>query len=309
MTTIQSHCMAFIAWHPIFKLPLPEGHRFPMLKYELLHDQLLYEVIVEEDDFFRPPLLDVKLLEGVHCRSYWKRLLALDLDVAEVRRIGFPLSKELVDRELRIAQGTVTAAERALKTGIGFNIAGGTHHAGSNWGEGFCMLNDQAIAARYLLNHYEIKRILIIDLDVHQGNGTAEIFEHEERVFTFSMHGEHNFPFKKEKSDLDIGLPDGTDGFEYLFVLKQNMDHLLKTIHPDFVFYQAGADVLGTDKMGRLKLTREDCRERDRMIFDFCKKLEVPVQISMGGGYSERIKDIVDVHCQTFKEGISTILY
>lgn len=301
--------MSFIAWHPVFNHPLPEGHRFPMLKYELLHDQLLYEGVVSEKDFFQPPPLNENTLKGVHCKKYWQRLLTLRLTKNEIRRIGFPLSKKLIERELRIAQGTVTAAEIALKTGIGFNIAGGTHHAGSDWGEGFCLLNDQAIAARHLLNHEELKQILIIDLDVHQGNGTAEIFEREKKIFTFSIHGKNNFPFKKERSDLDIGLPDETSGREYLPVLEQNLDHLFKTLQPGFVFYQAGADVLKSDKMGKLKLTKEDCRERDRLVFNFCRNKKIPVQVSMGGGYSERIKDIVDVHCQTFKEGISAILY
>lgn len=302
--------MAFIAWHPIFKHPLPEKHRFPMMKYELLHGQLLYEGVAEISDFFRPNALDKKHAQNVHTSDYLERLFALKLDDKEVRRSGFPLTEQLIDRELHIAQGTVTAAEAALKTGIGFNIAGGTHHAGSNWAEGFCLLNDQAVAAKYLLNNHEaINQILIVDLDVHQGNGTAEIFENEDRVFTFSMHGKHNFPFKKETSDLDMGLPDGTEGPEYLAVLKKQIGHLFSSVKPDFVFYQAGADVLETDRMGRLKLNRLDCRDRDRLVFEACKNVGVPVQISMGGGYSEDIKKIVTVHCQTFKEGIQAILY
>ncbi|TAM97203.1 MAG: histone deacetylase [Chitinophagaceae bacterium] len=299
--------MPFIAWHPIFNFPLPEGHRFPMLKYELLHDQLLYEGVVKEDAYFIPEMLDEKYIAPVHKEEYFRRLLTLQLSRQEILKIGFPLSQKLVERELRIAQGTVTAAECALKTGIGFNIAGGTHHAGSNWGEGFCLLNDQAIAAQYMLDHYNIRQILMIDLDVHQGNGTAEIFTREKRVFTFSMHGKNNFPFKKEKSDLDTGLSDGTDGTQYLAILKQQLDHLFKMLHPGFVFYQAGADVLETDQMGKLKLTIADCKERDRIVFNHCKELKIPVQVSMGGGYSKNIKNILDVHCQTFKEGISAI--
>lgn len=300
--------MPFIAWHPIFNFPLPEGHRFPMLKYELLHDQLLYEGVVKEDAYFTPEMLDEKYIAPVHKEAYFKRLLTLQLSRQEIRRIGFPLSQKLVERELRIAQGTVTAAECALKTGIGFNIAGGTHHAGSNWGEGFCLLNDLAIAARYMLDRHNIHQILIIDLDVHQGNGTAEIFRQEKRVFTFSMHGKNNFPFKKEKSDMDIGLEDGTTGDEYLRDLKNNLDFLFKKIQPDFVFFQAGVDVLGSDKMGKMKLTIEDCKVRDQTVFAYCKNYHTPVQVSMGGGYSPSIKDIVDTHCNTFKEGISAIL-
>lgn len=300
--------MSFIAWHPLFKHPLPEGHRFPMMKYDLLHEQLLYEGVVDETDFFTPEILDIQLLKNVHQESYYHRLLNLELSPAEIRRIGFPLTDQLVERELHIAQGTLQAAESALKCGIGFNIAGGTHHAGSNFGEGFCLLNDQAIAAHYLWDKLKINKILIIDLDVHQGNGTAEIFQCNKNIFTFSMHGQNNFPFKKEISDLDIGLPDNTTGDDYLRILNENLDHLFQTEKADFVFYQSGVDVLQTDKMGKLKLTFDECRERDRAVFKACKKANIPVQVSMGGGYSKRISDIVNAHCQTFKEGISILM-
>jgi acetoin utilization deacetylase AcuC-like enzyme len=300
--------MSFIAWHPLFKLPLPEGHRFPMLKYELLHDRLLHEGLVQEKDFFQPTLLEKKHLQGVHCKQYRQKLLALKLTEREERRIGLPLSDQLIERELRIAQGSLSSAETALDTGIGFNIAGGTHHAGSDWGEGFCLLNDQAVAARYLLDHYGISQILILDLDVHQGNGTANIFEDEDDVFTFSMHGQNNFPFKKEHSNLDVGLADGTKGPKYLSVLEENLDHLFEKVQPDFVFYQAGTDVLQTDKLGRLSLTKEDCRKRDRLVFSYCENSKIPVQVSIGGGYSDKIKDIVSAHYQTYGEGISIIL-
>ncbi len=279
------------------------------MKYKLLHDQLLYEGLIEEKDFFQPSELDKKHLKDVHRKYYWQKLLNLELTEREERLIGLPLSEQLIERELRIAQGTLSSAKIALETGIGFNIAGGTHHAGSDWGEGFCLLNDQAVAARYILNHHNIEQILIIDLDVHQGNGTAEIFEGEEQVFTFSMHGENNFPFKKEQSDLDVGLEDGTKGPEYLSVLEEKLEHVFTAVQPDFVFYQAGTDVLDTDKLGRLNLTEEDCRERDAIVFRFCKNSETPVQVSMGGGYSKEIKDIVNAHCQTYRKGISAILY
>lgn len=298
----------FIAWHPIFNHPLPEGHRFPMLKYELLHGQLLYEAVAKESDFFRPEMLETKHLEGVHKPEYYQRLLSLDLSLSEIRRIGFPLSRQLVERELRIAQGTVDAALAALQRGIGFNTAGGTHHAGSNRGEGFCLLNDQAVAAHYLWKEKWARKILIIDLDVHQGNGTAEIFEHHPDIFTFSMHGQNNFPFKKEQSDLDVGLPDGIPGKEYLEILQEKLELLSRLVQPDFVFYQAGVDVLCSDKMGKLKLTKEDVQQRDKAVFAFCKKQHVPVQVSMGGGYSGRVRDIVDAHCQTFREGMGMLL-
>src|SRR5699024_5645849 len=301
--------MPFIAWHPNFKLPLPAKHRFPMIKYELLHDKLLYTGIAAQNDFYTPKSLDTSLLNSVHSKSYWERLLALDLNEDEIRRSGFPLSKQLLSRELHIAQGTLRSALTALETGIGFNVAGGTHHAGSNWAEGFCLLNDQAIAARYLLNQHSINKILIIDLDVHQGNGTAEIFRRDKRIFTFSMHGANNFTFRKKESDLDVGLPDDTECSSYLYILKQHINYLMPTVQPDFVFYQAGADVLHSDKMGRLNLSQMDCKERDRMVFEACKALNIPVQVSMGGGYSEDIKKTVSVHCQTFEEGINTLRY
>ncbi|HET6528259.1 MAG TPA: histone deacetylase [Balneolaceae bacterium] len=298
----------FIARHPIFKHPLPEGHRFPMLKYELLPEKLLLEGVITKSDFFTPEPLHRKFLKGIHDADYVEKLFSLSLEQDEIRRIGLPLSEALMDRELTIACGTVKAAKAALKRGIGFNIAGGTHHAGTNWGEGFCLLNDQAVAAGYLLNQIGLKRILIIDLDVHQGNGTADIFKNEDRVFTFSMHGENNFPFKKERSDWDVGLPDETGGAEYLQVLAKKLNELYTRSRPDFVFYQAGADVLETDKLGRLNLSIEDCRQRDMLVFQFCKKWQLPVQVSMGGGYSANIKDIVQAHSNTYKAGISALL-
>lgn len=259
--------MAFIAYHPAFKHSLPQGHRFPMIKYELLYEQLLYEGVVDEDAFFLPERLSSQYLQGVHHEVYTQRLLQLKLTQKEIRRIGFPLTEALIDRELHIAQGTVRAAEYALESGIGFNVAGGTHHAGSHWGEGFCLLNDQAIAARHLITRHAASSVLVIDLDVHQGNGTAEIFSGEEKVFTFSMHGQNNFPFIKEHSDLDVGLPDGLAGENYLALLEDHLKKLFKQQAPAFVFYQAGADVLATDKMGKLCLTAEDCKERDKLVY------------------------------------------
>lgn len=300
---------AFIAFNPIFKHPLPEGHRFPMLKYELLPEQLLLEGVITEKDIFSPEPVDTKFLEGVHDNGYVEKLLSLQLDSKEIRRIGFPLSHQLIERELSIAEGTIQSALAAMSRGIGFNIAGGTHHAGAAWGEGFCLLNDQAIAANYLIKHQKFNQILIIDLDVHQGNGTADIFKNENKVFTFSMHGQNNFPFKKEKSDLDVGLPDGINGKDYLRILEKQLSALFINIQPEFIFYQSGVDVLESDKMGKLKLTIDDCRQRDILVFEHCKKFGIPVQVSMGGGYSRRIQDIVNAHCHTYKEGIGRLLH
>lgn len=305
---MQQSSIPFIARHPLFMHPLPEGHRFPMLKYELLPEQLLLENVVSEDNFFSPETVDRRYLDGIHQTGYIDKLLSLSLSHQEIRRIGFPLSQTLIERELRIAQGTINAALAAISCGIGFNIAGGTHHAGTNWGEGFCLLNDQAIAAGYLLRETGIRKILIIDLDVHQGNGTADIFKQELSVFTFSMHGQNNFPFKKENSDWDIGLPDGIPGGRYLAILAEALEKLFPLVQPEFVFFQAGVDVLASDKMGKLKLSIEDCRQRDIMVFEFCRQHRLPVQVSMGGGYSPRLKNIIDAHCNTYKEGISRLL-
>ena len=292
-----------IAWDPIYAHPLPEGHRFPMLKYELIPEQLLHEGVITEANLFSPNKVSEEIILLTHDQDYWRQLKTLSLPAKEQRRIGFPLSAQLIDREMRIAQGTIDAARFAFDNGCAFNVAGGTHHAGSNWGEGFCMLNDQAIAANYLLSQKLVSRVLIIDLDVHQGNGTAEIFKNERRVFTLSMHGEKNFPFRKEQSGKDIGLDDGINDDIYLDILHSNMNELL-SFKPDFVFYLAGVDVLESDKLGKLALSKAGCKERDNIVLQFCKDNNLPVQISMGGGYSPNIKDIVDAHCNTFKLGI-----
>ena len=295
--------MVKIAWHPLYAHPLPEGHRFPMVKYELIPEQLLHEGLITESNLFAPDLLEEDVVLMTHQKEYWEQLKQLTLPVKEQRRIGFPLNSQLLEREIRIAKGTVDGALFAIAHGIAFNVAGGTHHAGSGWGEGFCLLNDQAIAANYLLNNGLVNHILIIDLDVHQGNGTAEIFKNEPRVFTFSMHGDKNFPFRKEVSDLDIPLEDGITDQAFLDKLNKALPELL--IHkPDFVFYLSGVDVLESDKLGKLALSKEGCKERDRIVFQFCKDNRLPVQVSMGGGYSPNIKDIVDAHCNTFKIGL-----
>ena len=295
--------MGRIAWHPLYAHPLPEGHRFPMLKYELIPEQLLHEGVITREQLFEPSAAKEASVLLAHDPVYWAQLRDLSLPAKEQRRIGFPLNAQLLERELRIAQGTIDGAVFAQSNGIAFNVAGGTHHAGSNWGEGFCLLNDQAIAAHYLLNKGLSKRILIIDLDVHQGNGTAEIFEKEDRVFTFSMHGDKNFPFRKEVSNLDIPLEDGLKDDQFLAKLEAALPELLKH-QPDFVFYLSGVDVLETDKLGKLALSKEGCKIRDRMVFGFCKDHNLPVQVSMGGGYSPNIKDIVEAHCHTFKIGL-----
>ena len=293
--------MLKIAYHPIYKHPLPEGHRFPMMKYELLPQQLIHEGTCTESNFFEPEIPNDKHIVAVHDPEYFYDLLNMMISAKMSRKIGFPISEDLVERERIIADGTLKGCDFALQYGISMNIAGGTHHAYSNHGEAFCMLNDQSIGAKYLLNKGLAKKILIVDLDVHQGNGTAEIFQNDTSVFTFSMHGEANYPFKKEQSDLDISLPKGTDDKSYLSILKENLPKLIDTVQPDFIFYLSGVDVLKSDKLGTLSLTLEGCKLRDQFVLETCRNLKIPVQCSMGGGYSKDIKIIVEAHANTFR--------
>ncbi|MGM0933760.1 MAG: histone deacetylase family protein [Bacteroidota bacterium] len=293
--------MLKIAYHPIYKHPLPEGHRFPMEKYELLPRQLLHEGTCVDANFFQPEIPDEKHILAVHDAKYFTQLKNLKLDRRAERKTGFPLSVELVKRELIIADGTMKGCHFAIENGVAFNIAGGTHHAYSNHGEAFCLLNDQAIAARYLQQKKLAEKILVVDLDVHQGNGTAKIFENDPSVFTFSMHGKNNYPFKKEQSDLDIELPDGTGDEDYLKILKETLPDLIKNQDPDFIFYLSGVDILKSDKLGKLSCTVAGCKERDRFVLQTCHDLKIPVQCSMGGGYSPEIKTIIEAHANTYR--------
>ncbi len=293
--------MLKIAFHPIYVLPLPEGHRFPMEKYELVPQQLLHEGTCTHENFFEPEFPDEAHILAVHDKEYVEALKNQTLSYREARKIGLPLSEKLVEREFLITSGTIMAANYALKYGIAMNIAGGTHHAYTNQGEGFCMFNDQAVAARWLQRNKLAKKILVVDLDVHQGNGTAEIFQNDPSVFTFSMHGKNNYPFKKEKSDLDIELENDTDDESYLRILKETLPKLIKDQNPDFIFYLSGVDILATDKLGKLGCTEAGCKERDRFVLQTCHDLQIPVEVSMGGGYSPHIKDIVEAHANTFR--------
>tara|TARA_B110000114_G_C15076333_1_gene391984 strand:+ start:765 stop:1667 length:903 start_codon:yes stop_codon:yes gene_type:complete len=290
-----------IAFHPKYQLPLPDKHRFPMEKYDLLPKQLMYDGTCIQEDFFVPKPIDLSIIERVHEPEYIKKLRTLTLNKSEARKIGFPLSKELVEREIIIAGGTIQGSMKAFETGVAMNIAGGTHHAFKGHGEAFCLLNDQAIAAQYLLDKKLVDRILIVDLDVHQGNGTAEIFQSNPNVFTFSMHGQKNYPFHKEQSDLDIALEDDCNDADFLCILKKILPGLIAKTRPDFIFYLCGVDVLKTDKLGRLGLTVAGCKQRDVFVLELCKKNNIPVQCSMGGGYSKEIKVIVDAHANTFR--------
>ncbi|MCB9045364.1 MAG: histone deacetylase [Chitinophagales bacterium] len=293
--------MLYIACDPIYAHPLPEGHRFPMLKYELIPQQLIYEGVIDETELYAPAMASEHDILLTHSGDYWRRMKNLQLTTKEMRAIGFPLSAQLVEREARIMQGTIDCALHALKHGVALNVAGGTHHAFADRGEGFCLLNDFAVAANYLLHHKLVKQVLVVDLDVHQGNGTAALFRDRPEVFTFSMHGERNYPFHKEASDLDIGLPEGMTGEEYLDLLNDTLPALLNKIKPDIVCYLSGVDVLETDKFGKLKLSIEDCAARDEVVFRNCRTNNIPVAVAMGGGYSPDIRHIVTAHCNTFR--------
>lgn len=292
--------MYAVAFHPRYIHPVPEGHRFPMAKYDLLPQQLIHRGIVAPAQFFKPREASLQHIYKVHDKTYTDRFVNLGLSYHEGRRIGFIQDAQLVERELLLVQGTIDGALRAMNDGIAFNIAGGTHHACSAHGEGFCMLNDQAVAAQYLLDHTPVERVLIVDLDVHQGNGTADIFRGRNDVFTFSMHCEHNYPFHKQTSHRDIGLETGTTDATYLRLLTENLQDIMTRFQPDFIFYQAGVDILYADKMGKLQCTLEGCRTRDHIVMQTARESGIPMQCSMGGGYAADIRILLEAHTNTY---------
>ncbi len=258
---------------------------------------------MEEENFFEPSAVSLEDILAVHDSEYWEKLNGLKLNRQEQLRSGFPLSRELVDRELVITGGSIQASLHALENSIAYNIAGGTHHAYADRAEGFCLLNDIAVSSSYLLRNNLAKQILVIDLDVHQGNGTAKIFENDDRVFTFSMHGDKNYPLKKEMSDLDVPLKDGISGSEYLGLLEKALDQIFSHLDPDFIFFQSGVDILDGDKLGRLGVSLEDCKARDRMVLETAKSKNISLMACMGGGYSKDIKVIVEAHSNTYRLG------
>jgi acetoin utilization deacetylase AcuC-like enzyme len=282
---------------------LPEGHRFPIRKYNLVRDQLLYEKVIAQDQLYEPGT-DPERIFLAHDADYVWRVLDLSLPEYEIRKIGVPIHEKSVARALGSVNGTVMAAMEALNTGIGINIGGGYHHAFSGHGEGFCIFNDLAIAARFLTLVHRLKNILILDLDVHQGNGTASILKEDNPIFTFSMHGAGNYPIQKEKSDWDVELPDGTRDREYLEALDKNLEIVLADFLPGMILYQAGVDILKTDQLGRLEISPEGCRERDRKVLQLAAKKEIPLVITLGGGYSPKIRDITDAHAATIRTAL-----
>ncbi|MCH7411343.1 histone deacetylase [Belliella sp. DSM 111904] len=293
--------MLKIAFSPNYAHPLPEGHRFPMEKYELLPEQLLYEGTVKEDSFFVPDDFGEEWIIYSHEVAYYEKLKNLSLSKSEIRKTGFPLSHALVQREVQIMNGSIQACLFAIDHGISMNIAGGTHHAFSDRGEGFCLLNDIAVSANYLIANQYADRVLVVDLDVHQGNGTAQMLKNEPKAFTMSMHGQANYPLHKEVSDLDIGLADGTSDEEYLEILEKHFYPILDAFQPDFIIYQCGVDVLKSDKLGRLGMSIAGCKMRDQIVLQAAKVNMVPIMCCMGGGYSPRIADIIEAHANTYR--------
>lgn len=293
--------MLKVAYSPIFVYHVPERHRFPMQKYPLMVERLLAEGTLREANLFAPtPATDDEILT-THTAEYWHALQTQTLDRKAARAIGFEMTPQLVERARYISHASYECALYAQQYGVAMNVAGGTHHAFADHGEGFCVLNDFAISSNLLLNRGQARQILIVDLDVHQGNGTASIFANEPRVFTFSMHGAKNYPFRKQVSDLDIALADDTGDEEYLAILGDTLPRLINKVKPDMLLYQAAVDVLATDKLGKLALTQAGCLARDEIVLSHAKQHGIPVVISMGGGYSADVDDVVEAHCNTFR--------
>lgn len=291
-----------IFYSDTFVLPLPEGHRFPMQKYALLRQRVVEAAIVASGDLQIPPAASDTQLLRAHTSDYVERMQCGALTTAEVRRIGFPWSPLMPERSRRSSGATIEACKAALYDGYAANLAGGTHHACSDHGEGFCIFNDSAVAAREIQALELARRIVVIDCDVHQGNGTAEILRGDDTVFTFSIHGEKNFPFRKEQSDLDIGLDDGTGDQAYLTALEDGLSEAIECSHADLAIYLAGADPFEDDKLGRLKLTKAGLAARDQLVFDFCEQAGIPLAITMAGGYARTISDTVDIQFATIAE-------
>lgn len=282
---------------------LPEGHRFPIAKYELIATQLLYQGIVTPEQLYDPGLVSAELACLAHDAHFWQKIEKMSLSAKEVRKIGLPLTEIAVKRARNSTMGTVHATREAVQFGLGINLGGGTHHAYAGHGEGFCLLNDIAVAAAMALDAGLVRQILVIDLDVHQGNGTAHIFREESRVFTFSMHGQGNYPLHKEASDLDIALPRDTGDAPYLEALYQHLPKVLQAVKPDLVYYQSGVDVLATDKLGHLALSMDGLKRRDEFVFTTCLATDIPLVLTMGGGYSE-LHTVVNAHFSTYKMAI-----
>jgi len=284
-----------------FDLPLPEGHRFPIDKYALLRERVISEALIPPDELLSAvPATDEQILR-VHDVDYLEKVVRGTLSDKEIRRIGFPWSQGLVVRSRRSVGGTIAACRAAVEDGLAANLAGGTHHAAADHGEGFCVFNDVAIAARAMQAESLARRVVILDCDVHQGNGTAAVFASDPSVFTFSIHGEKNFPFRKEASDLDVALPDSSGDDVFLEALERGVVSALDQAQADLAIYIAGADPYENDRLGRLGVTKLGLALRDRMVFDLCYHTGIPAMVVLGGGYARQVEDTVDIHLQTIR--------
>jgi acetoin utilization deacetylase AcuC-like enzyme len=284
-----------------FVLPLPEGHRFPMVKYSMLRERVAASGICAPGELRVPrPVSDAEILRS-HEGGYLERVVSGTLTRKEMRRIGFPWSERMVERSRRASGGTLGACLAALEDGFAANLAGGTHHAFSDRGEGYCVFNDSAIAARAVQAAGLVGRVLVVDTDVHQGNGTAAILRGDDSVFTFSIHGAKNFPFHKERSDLDVALPDGADDGAFLVALERGLERALEASRAELAIYLAGADPFVDDRLGRLSVSKEGLAERDRLVLESCRERGIPVALTMAGGYARNVEDTVDIHFRSIE--------
>ncbi|MFN2198472.1 MAG: histone deacetylase [Anaerolineales bacterium] len=284
-----------------FVLPLPEGHRFPISKYALLRQRIQENQLAGPGELLVPAAASDTQLRRVHTAAYLEKVLTGTLSEKEIRRIGFPWSPQLVERSRRSVGGTIAACRAALETGVAANLAGGTHHAYADHGEGFCVFNDGAVAARTLQDEGRTEKILFLDLDVHQGNGTAAIFRTDASVFTASVHGAKNFPFHKEESDLDIALEDGTRDDVYLNAVITCLEQIEIRFRPDLVIYLAGSDPYVGDRLGRMAVSKSGLARRDQLVFEWCQTYALPIAVVMAGGYAREVEDSVDIHYQTIR--------
>ena len=292
------------SYHPGYQVALSPGHPFPMSKYPLLKERLLGEGVLAAGDILEPEPIRLDTLRLVHTGDYLDKLSSRGLSPAEQRLLGMPWSENLWTRSRLACAGTLLAARTALADGIAGNLAGGTHHAFADHGEGFCVLNYVAVAIRALRAEGAIRRALVIDLDVHQGNGTASIFEADASVYTFSMHGERNYPLRKMRSNLDVGLKDGVADAEYLDVLSRHLPAVLQAADADIAFYLAGVDVAGGDRYGRLALSEEGIRAREALVVDAVRRRGTALSIMLAGGYAATRARTAELHCHVFREAV-----